>query len=107
MILLAIVLIAFPLVPIPFSAVRFNVLPVNAELSSRIDPFVALNITLPALVPALIIPASMFPLLAVKVMGLGLLSVLDTTSVAMIVPAAFTVIGPLAVVKFVNVTALF
>jgi len=97
---------AVPLVPIPFLAVRFNVLPVRADVSSKIDPLLAVKLRAPAVLPPLIVPASISPLLAVRLMGLALLSVLDTTSVAMIVPAALTVMGPLAVLKLVNVTAL-
>jgi len=105
-ILLAIVLIAVPLLPIPFLAVRFNVLPVNADVASRIEPLLAVKLRIPAVLPPLIVPASISPLLAVRLMGLAPLSVLDTTSVAMIVPTALTVIGPLAVVKLVKVKAL-
>jgi len=104
--LLAVVLIGAKLVPIPFFAVRFNVLPVNADVASRIDPLLAIKLRTPAVLPPLIVPASISPLLAVKLMGLALLSVLDTTSVAVIVPAALTVIGPLTVVKLVKVKAL-
>jgi len=105
-ILLAIVLIAAPLLPIPFLAVRFNVLPVRADVASKIDPLLAIKLRTPAVLPPLIVPASISPLLAVRLMGSPLLSVLDTTSVAVIVPAALTVIGPLAVVRLVNVKAL-
>jgi len=97
---------AVPLVPIPFLAVRFNVLPVRAEVASKIDPLLAIKLRTPAVLPPLIVPASISPLLAVRLMGLALLSVLDTASVAVIVPAALTVMGPLAVARSVSVTAL-
>ena len=106
MILLAIVLIAVPLLPIPLLVVRFKTLEVKLEMLSKIEPFVAIKLSVPAVVPALMVPASISPLLAVKLMGLELESVLEITLVTVIVPGAVIVIPPLDVVRFVNVTAL-
>ena len=86
------------LVPIPLPAVNDKSLPVvnDEELLSNIEPLAALNVTLSrsALpeVPALIVPTLILPLLAVRLILLPEALSLETTSLALIVPLAVTVI---------------